>query len=153
MKHPLSLMGIRWLHLLTQGHRSLVLAQGLWADGPEGPPSRQATETKATIPYFGYVEVNLQIPGIRGYNWDVMLLVISNMTYAEKVPVMVGSKNYWQGNGDNYKGKLAMVTQPGGKPTWLLAYWGHSSCPLNMQGWMGPQEGDTHSNCLWPHCT
>ena len=46
----------------------------------------------STIPYLGYVEVSLQIPSIKGYNEDVLLLVIPSMTYSEKVPVMVGSK-------------------------------------------------------------
>ena len=46
----------------------------------------------SAILYLGYVEANLQIPGIKGYNGDVLLLVISTMTYSEKVPVMVGSK-------------------------------------------------------------
>ena len=27
--------------------------------------------SRAAIPYLGYVEVNLQIPGIRGYSEDV----------------------------------------------------------------------------------
>ena len=37
----------------------------------------------AAIPYLGFVEVNLQIPGIRNYNEDVLLLlVIPNMTYS-----------------------------------------------------------------------
>ena len=40
--------------------------------------------------------MHLQISGIRGYNKDIMLLVIQTMTYAEKVPVMVGSKSiHW----------------------------------------------------------
>ena len=30
-----------------------------------------------------YVEVNLQIPGIKGYNEEVLLLVILTMTYPE----------------------------------------------------------------------
>ena len=38
------------------------------------------------------MEVNLQIPGIKNYNEDVLLLVILTMTYSEMVPVMVGSK-------------------------------------------------------------
>ena len=46
----------------------------------------------AAIPYLRFVEVNLQIPGIRSYNEDVLLLVIPNTTYSEAVPVMVGSK-------------------------------------------------------------
>ena len=38
------------------------------------------------------MEVNLQIPGIRGYNEDVLLLAISTTAYTEGVPVMKGSK-------------------------------------------------------------
>ena len=44
----------------------------------------------AAIPYLGYVEVNLQILGIKGYNEDV-LLVIPTTTYSKAVPVMVGT--------------------------------------------------------------
>ena len=44
------------------------------------------------IPYLRFVEVNLQIPGIRNYNEDVLLLVIPTMTYSKTVPVVVGSK-------------------------------------------------------------
>ena len=44
----------------------------------------------AAIPYLGFVEVNLQILGIRGYNKDVLLLAIPTTAYAEGVPVMVG---------------------------------------------------------------
>ena len=46
----------------------------------------------AAIPYLRFVEVNLQILGIRGYNEDVLLLVILTTTYSEGVPVVVGSK-------------------------------------------------------------
>ena len=46
----------------------------------------------SAILYLGYVEVNLQIPGIKSYNGDILLLVIPATTYSKKVPVMVGSK-------------------------------------------------------------
>ena len=46
----------------------------------------------SAIPYLGYVEVNLQILGIKGYSEDVLLLIISTTPYSKKVPVMVGSK-------------------------------------------------------------
>ena len=46
----------------------------------------------SAIPYLGFVEVNLQIPGIQTYNKDVLLLVIPTTTYSEIVPVMVRSK-------------------------------------------------------------
>ena len=46
----------------------------------------------SAIPYFGYMEVNLQIPGIKGYNEGVLLLVILTTTHSKKKPVVVGSK-------------------------------------------------------------
>ena len=46
----------------------------------------------SAFPYLGYVEVSLQICSVRGYNKDVMLLVIPATTYAKKILVMVGSK-------------------------------------------------------------
>ena len=52
----------------------------------------------AAIPYLRFVEVNLQILGIRGYNKDVLLLAIPTMAYTEGVPVMVGFKNYRYGS-------------------------------------------------------
>ena len=38
------------------------------------------------------MEVNLQIPGIKSYNEDVLFLVIPTMTHSKTVLVMVGSK-------------------------------------------------------------
>ena len=59
-------------------------------------PLGQLLELEGTwgyaIPYLGFVEVNLQIPGIKIYSEDMLLLVIPMMTYPEMVPVMVGSK-------------------------------------------------------------
>ena len=46
----------------------------------------------AAIPYLGFVEVNLQILGVRRYNEDVLLLAIPTTAYSERVPVVVGSK-------------------------------------------------------------
>ena len=46
----------------------------------------------SAITYLGFMEVNLQIPGIQCYNEDVLLLVIPTMTYSKMVPVVVGSK-------------------------------------------------------------
>ena len=46
----------------------------------------------AAILYLGFVEVNLQIPGIQHYNEDVLLLVIPTTTYSQTVTVVVGSK-------------------------------------------------------------
>ena len=46
----------------------------------------------AAIPYLRFVEVNLQILGIKNYNEDVLLLVMPTMTYSKTVPVVVGTK-------------------------------------------------------------
>ena len=62
------------------------------------------------IPYLGYVEVNLQIPGIKGYNKDVLLLVITTTTYSEKMPVMVGCKIIGRVRGMIMKGELVRAT-------------------------------------------
>ena len=71
----------------------------------------------SAIPYLGYVEVNLQIPGIWNYNEDVMLLVIPTTTYSEKVSVMVGSEIINRVMGMIMKGKLARATM-----TWKEAH-------------------------------
>ena len=60
----------------------------------------------SAIPYLVYVEFNLQIPGIKGYNEDILLLVIPTMTYSEKVPVVVGSKIIDRLMGRIMKGEL-----------------------------------------------
>ena len=46
----------------------------------------------AAITYLGFLEVNLQISGIRNYNEDVLLLVIPTTTYSKMVLVVVGTK-------------------------------------------------------------
>ena len=46
----------------------------------------------AAIPHLRFVEVNLQISGIKSYNEDVLLLVIPTATYSRTVPVVVGTK-------------------------------------------------------------
>ena len=58
------------------------LGRLLELEGPRG----------SAILYLGYIEVNLQILGIKGYNKDVLMVFILNMTYSEKVPVVVRSK-------------------------------------------------------------
>ena len=88
-----------------------------------------------TIAYLGYIEVNLQVPGIKGYNEDVLLLVILTTTYSEKVPVMVGSKIIDWVMGMMTKGELARATA-----TWKLAHfsvvmsWSPQCChPVQLQ--------------------
>ena len=64
----------------------------------------------ATIPYLGFMEVNLHIQGIQCYNEDVLLVVIPTMTYSKTVPVVVGSKLIDRALSLIPKGELKKVT-------------------------------------------
>ena len=86
-------------------------------------PLGQLLELKETggtaIPYLGFMEVNLQIPGIQCYNEDVLLLVILTMTYSQIVPVMVGSKITDKALSVMTKGELEKAAT-----TWRQAHFG-----------------------------
>ena len=43
-----------------------------------------------TVPYNGYVEVRMQIPNVRAFDLDVLMLVIPESQYAKKVPITLG---------------------------------------------------------------
>ena len=73
----------------------------------------------AAIPYLGFIEVNLQISGIRNYNEDVLLLVICTTTYSKMVPVMVGTKIINKALSVMTIGELAKATM-----TWRQVYFG-----------------------------
>ena len=73
----------------------------------------------AVIPYLGFVEVSLQIPGVRRYNKDVLLLAIPTMTYSKRVPVVVGSKIIDKTLSCMTVGELAKATA-----TWQQAHFG-----------------------------
>ena len=64
----------------------------MWGPGSQNPTLGSVVRIKgdggAAIPYLRFVEVNLQIPWIRGYNEDVLLLAIPTMAYTEGVWVM-----------------------------------------------------------------
>ena len=81
-------------------------------------PELEGTRGSA-IPYLGYIAVNLQIPGIRGYNEDILLLVIPTTTYSDKVSVMVGPKVIDRVMGMIMKEELVRATT-----TWKQAHFG-----------------------------
>ena len=91
--------------------------------GLEIQPLGQLLELEGTggaaIPYLRFVEGNLQIPGIRGYNEDVLLLAIPTTAYAEGVSVMVGSKIIDKALSCMTVGELACGTM-----TWQQAHFG-----------------------------
>ena len=73
----------------------------------------------AAIPYLRFVEVNLQILGIKNYNEDVLLLVMPTMTYSKTVPVVVGTKIIDKALSLMTVGELAKATM-----TWRQAHFG-----------------------------
>ena len=82
--------------------------------GLEIQPLGQLLELEGTggaaIPYFRFVEVNLQILGIKRYNEDVLLLAIPTTTYSERVLVVVGSKIFDKALSCMTVGELAKAT-------------------------------------------
>ena len=86
-------------------------------------PLGQLLELEVTggfsFPYLRFVEVSLQIPGIKSYNEDVLLLVIPMTTYSEMVLVMVGSKIIDSAMSIITKGELMKMTM-----TWRQAHFG-----------------------------
>ena len=43
------------------------------------------------VPYEGYVELGMHIPGIAAFDLDVLMLVIPESEYAKCVPVTIGT--------------------------------------------------------------
>ena len=155
-KAPIIVDGQKVITLITSGAQVSSVSSGFCEQmalkvHPLDRPLKLEGTSQAAIPYLGYVEVNLQIPGIRGYNKDVMLLVILTMTYAEKVPVMVGSNIIDRAMGIILKGELSKMTM-----TWRQAHFSAiilgvtPASPQMNKGEWEPQEGDTSSNNLWP---
>ena len=42
-------------------------------------------------PYLGYTECKLQIPGIKGFDEDVLMLVVNDTEYGSHIPVLLGT--------------------------------------------------------------
>ena len=73
----------------------------------------------AAIPYLMFVEVNVQILGIRNYSEDVLLLIIPTTTYSETVLVMVSFKIINKALSVMTMGELAKATM-----TWQQVHFG-----------------------------
>ena len=43
------------------------------------------------VPYEGYVELNLDIPEIKGFQEDILMLVVKDSEYGKKVPVAIAT--------------------------------------------------------------
>ena len=83
----------------------------------------------ATIPYLGFVEVNLQVPGIQHYNEDVLLLIIPTTTYSQMDQVVIGSKIIDRVPSVIIKGELQKVTTMWDRLTFKLSCLDHCSSP------------------------
>ena len=44
-----------------------------------------------SVPYIGYVEVNLKIPEVKAYNEDVLMMVVNDSRYGDIIPFAVGT--------------------------------------------------------------
>ena len=43
------------------------------------------------IPYIGYTQIQLKIPGIQGYDKDILVFIQKDSRYSERVPVILGT--------------------------------------------------------------
>ena len=111
---------------------------------PLGQLLEQEETGGSTIPYLGFLEANLKIPGIKTYNEDVLLLVIPSTNYSETVPVVVGSKIMDRAMSLMTKGELAKASSFWSCPVWVTAAtlhklkqnWGKKrGKPLLSEGW------------------
>ena len=114
-KVPVVIDGCKVTALIDSGAQVLNISVQLCKDlDLEIQPLGRLLELEGTgdaaIPYLRFVEVNLQILGIRGYNKDVLLLAIPTMAYADEVLVMVGSKIIDRALSCMTMGELAHVT-------------------------------------------
>ena len=102
----------------------------------------------SAIPYLGYAEVNLEIPGIRDYNKDILLLVILTTTYSEKALAMVGSKIINRA--------IVMITKGGTSRATMrqthfgVVMFGSLQLPLKCAGGWGSAKGATSSTTPEP---
>ena len=43
------------------------------------------------MPYLGYTEVNLKVPGVKAFNEDILVVIQNDSTYSARVPVALGT--------------------------------------------------------------
>ena len=101
----------------------------------------------AAIPYLRFVEVNLQILGIRSYHEDVLLLAIPTTAYAEEVLVMVSSKIIDRALSCMTTGELAH-----GTATWWQAHFRavmFGLLQLSCSSSDKPKQGEKLKNFSW----
>ena len=43
------------------------------------------------VPYLGYTELGLDIPGISKFDHDVLMMIYPDSKYSHKVPIIIGA--------------------------------------------------------------
>ena len=43
------------------------------------------------VPYLGYTEVNLQVPGVKALNEDILVVIQNDIAYSSQVPITLGT--------------------------------------------------------------
>ena len=43
------------------------------------------------VPYLGYTEVNLRVPGVKALDEDILVVIQNDSTYSARVPVALGT--------------------------------------------------------------
>ena len=43
------------------------------------------------VPYLGYTEVNLKVPGVKAFDEDILVVIQNDSAYSARVPVMLGT--------------------------------------------------------------
>ena len=94
----------------------------------------------SAIPYLGYVEVNLQIQGTKGYNEESCCWSYQPQATPKRVPVMVGSKIIDQVMGMMTKGDLVRATVTWKQAQFVVVMSRHSSFPTQIQKWQEKRE-------------
>ena len=74
--------------------------------------------TGADVPYLGYVEIRMHIPGINSFDRDVLMLISHTAThYHQRVPIQIGSHIINQVINCISKDELQSLSQ-----SWKMAY-------------------------------
>ena len=90
------LEGQKFLALIDSGAQLLMMSRSL-VKALKLPIHRLNTLIEAeasgggVIPYKGYVEARLAIPGIAKMDWDLLFMVSNDSPYAERVPLQIGT--------------------------------------------------------------
>ena len=141
MRHSSLLMGRRWLHLLTQGHRSPAWAEAFANGWPWRSTPRQAARARGdwrpSHLILGICRGYPADPGYKGLQLGHLAAGHTDHDLFWEGTSHVGVQDYWQGNGNAHKRELARAIV-----TWKQAYFvavmsGSPQLPCRATRWDG----------------